>query len=631
MTYDTINDAVTMPGGERMLAGRYRIVRQLGQGGMGSVWLVEDTLLDDKQFAVKMLPSILVSNKRAYKQLKDEALVAMKLTHPNIVTLRAFEENSGKPFLVMDYIDGQTLDDYLADSSVGRVVPNAPHGLPEADVIRLLKPVAAALDYAHAKGVVHRDVKPGNVMIAKDGTPYVLDFGIAREMQETMTRVTGKLSSGTLLYMSPEQLHGASPKKEQDIYSFAAMAYECLSGKPPFSRGQIEYQIDNDMPEPLVGRVVPNAPQSIACSVMSGLAKRPEDRPATCTAVLDGGGSSRAEHVERAEGGYGRARSPSAPQGGKSRLGKLIGVFALVAALAGGAWLYHHNLERQREQARIAAVQKAEDVKTLTLPGGATMEMIYVAPGSFTMGSPSSEGGRDDDETQHRVTLTKGYWLGKYEVTQAQWRSVMGGNPSRFKGDNRPVENVSWGDCQQFIRKVNEAARRQFGGDARLPTEAEWEYACRAGTTTSLSSGKNLRILGENNGPELDDIAWYGGNSSVGFELSNGYDCSGWPDKQYSGSRAGTHLVGEKSPNAWGFHDMHGNVWEWCQDWHGNYPGGSVTDPQGAASGDFRVFRGGSWDDDARDCRSASRNGSGPGYRDGNCGFRLCCSAGPRE
>ena len=303
MTYDTINDAVTMQGGEgALLAGRYRVVRQLGQGGMGSVWLAEDMQLDNKQFAIKMLPSILVSNKRAYRQLKDEALVAMKLTHPNIVTLRAFEENNGNPFLVMDYIEGQTLDDYLAERCDdltqrhrGTEVGEGGAGLPEAEVIRLLKPIAAALDYAHKKGVVHRDVKPGNVMVAKDGTPYILDFGIAREIQETMTRVTGKLSSGTLLYMSPEQLHGASPKPAQDIYSFAAMAYECLKGEPPFVRGQIEYQIDNDTPAPLGPHII------ISGQVMKGLAKKPEDRPDTCAAVLEAYRSVNAERVERVE------------------------------------------------------------------------------------------------------------------------------------------------------------------------------------------------------------------------------------------------------------------------------------------------------------------------------------------
>ena len=285
MTYNTISDAMTMQPGAAgtLIANRYRIVRQLGQGGMGSVWLAEDTQLDNKQFAIKMLPSILVSNKRAYRQLKDEALVAMKLTHPNIVTLRAFEENSGNPFLVMDYIEGQTLDDCLGEW----------RSLSDGQTVTLLQPVAAAIDYAHRQGVVHRDIKPSNIMVRNDGVPFVLDFVISREIQETMTRVTGKLSSGTLLYMSPEQLNGLPPKKEQDIYSFAAMAYECVKGSPPFSRGQIEYQIVNSMPPPL--------PIECALSdfIMAGLAKDPSERPMTCIQVL--GLAEVAESSGRAE------------------------------------------------------------------------------------------------------------------------------------------------------------------------------------------------------------------------------------------------------------------------------------------------------------------------------------------
>ena len=233
--------------------------------------------------------------------------------------------------------------------------------------------------------------------------------------------------------------------------------------------------------------------------------------------------------------------------------------------------------------------------KTLTLPGGATMRMIYVAPGSFMMGSPSSEEWHCNDETQHHVTLTKGYWLGETEVTQAQWESVMGINPSYFKGASRPVENVSWEDCQEFIAKVNREARRQFGGDARLPTEAEWEYACRAGSKGSYAGTG-----------ELKDMGWY-----------------------YDNSESKTHEVKGKKANAWGFYDMHGNVLEWCQDWYGTYSSEAVTDPTGSASGVNRVLRGGGWEYFARGCRSANRYGSGPGSRDDYCGFRLACSAGP--
>ena len=356
MTYNTINDAVTMAGGgETLLANRYRVVRQLGQGGMGSVWLAEDTQLDGKQFAIKMLPSVLVSNTRAYRQLKDEALVAMKLTHPNIVTLRAFEENNGNPFLVMDYVDGRTLDDYLAEKVK----------LSEDETVKLLRPIATALDYAHGEGVVHRDVKPANVLIRKDGHPYILDFGIAREIQETMTRVTGKLSSGTLLYMSPEQLNGESPKPSQDVYSFAAMVYECLKGEPPFARGAIEDQIKNKEPEPLIGRAVPNAPQSIAASVMAGLAKRQEDRPTSCVSVLGCGKFSRAEYAGTVERGISSAVGGEDGVGRKERKaggGKVLAIIALVSALGVGGWWI---CTRQQEdtwcgQSKIVAEQEAD-------------------------------------------------------------------------------------------------------------------------------------------------------------------------------------------------------------------------------------------------------------------------------
>ena len=272
MQDNTINNDVTMGGAtDALLAGRYRVVKQLGQGGMGSVWLAEDQKLDGWKVAIKMLPAILVSNKRAYAQVKAEALVSLKLVHQNIVPVRAFEEDNGSPFLVMDYIEGQTLDDLLAEKGK----------LTEEETVKLLRPVAAALDYAHEQGVVHRDVKPGNVMIDRSGRPYVLDFGIAREIQETMTRVTGKFSSGTLMYMSPEQLNGAAPKPAQDVYSFAAMAYECLTGAPPFSRGQIEYQIIHNAPEP-----ISNGNQ-LGENVLRGLSKNPGSRPGMCLKLLE--------------------------------------------------------------------------------------------------------------------------------------------------------------------------------------------------------------------------------------------------------------------------------------------------------------------------------------------------------
>ena len=962
MTYDTFTRSETIPEIDALLAGRYRVVRRLGQGGMGSVWLVEDTKLDDLPFAIKMLPEILVSNKRAYNQLKAEAMVSLKLVHPNIVTLRAFEENDGNPFLVMDYIDGQTLDDYLAEKGK----------MSEEEALRILKPVAVALDYAHLQGVVHRDVKPANVMIRKDGVPFVLDFGIAREIQETMTRVTGKLSSGTLLYMSPEQLNGAQPKKEQDVYSFAAMAYECLKGEPPFARGQIEYQIMNNPPPPL--DLPMTGGKRFAASVMAGLAKNPEDRPKSCVDVLserpsrvepeeyvvhlappsapaepilpepvilepvfprpvirkpviplpnarkrksDGGNDGRnvaivvtlvllavvalcipinikhrnerkqrelrrvaairleserqtaeaakgrAEtariRAERADakthaymlwsnaeesmrqasddfarGNYGiagtnftnaadnyqlgaeraekrrreiaeeesvtserlakeareirieamvqkdRLTRISDADGFKKRKEALADVFARAEASfdkktkrwgeavqgfsdyvkrakelveadgarqsavknrkraheafktaeVAGAKTYavtrwnasveiwnradtefdnfnfvsagdtfasaaeqfgkcvgeaNEERERQEAEARKRAEQEVRERQrrakwrregqqfTINEPYGLSMTMKWCPAGTFEMGSPQSEAGRlyfgekkSDMEFQHQVTLSKGFWIGETEVTQGQWKLLMSGetvadlvrkglnedalysyggkkqplrdiwNMSRYEdpmnrcGDLRddvPVYNMNWHEADEFCRRLtqreHDAGRIPDGYRYRLPTEAEWEYACRAGTTATLPNGRDLYVAGRFNAPALDDIAWYGGNSSVGFGNGRGVDTSDWEEKQYPGGRAFVRTVKSKRANAWGIYDMLGNVSEWCGDWAGDYKRGQVTDPTGYVSGSCRIIRGGGWNTVPCFCRPASRNFEPPGYRFYNLGFRV--------
>ena len=221
MQDNTINSDVTMDGAScTLLAGRYRVVRQLGQGGMGSVWLAKDTKLDGFKVAIKMLPSVLVNNKRAYAQVKAEALVSLKLSHPNIVTVRAFEEEGGSPFLVMDYIDGQTLDDYLAEKGK----------LTEEETIRLLKPVAAALDYAHGQGVVHRDVKPENIIITNDGRVVLIDLNASRTV-----KYTGKdtVIMGTVGYASPEQLGIIETDCRTDIYAAGVLLGVMLTGKHP--------------------------------------------------------------------------------------------------------------------------------------------------------------------------------------------------------------------------------------------------------------------------------------------------------------------------------------------------------------------------------------------------------------
>jgi formylglycine-generating enzyme required for sulfatase activity len=249
---------------------------------------------------------------------------------------------------------------------------------------------------------------------------------------------------------------------------------------------------------------------------------------------------------------------------------------------------------------------------------GVRFKLRRVPGGRFLMGSPPFEAGRNRDEEQRRVELT-GHWMAETAVTQALWQAVMGENPSRFVDPQRPVEQVSWDDCQRFVARLNELVP---GLSVSLPTEAQWEYACRAGEAAATYAGE-MEILGDNNAPVLDAIAWYGGNSGVGFELADGWDSSDWPEKQHPHERAGTRRVSEKRPNGLGLYDMLGNVYEWCADWYGDYPRGLVHDPTGPETGDVRVLRGGSWVSFARYVRAAYRIHVRPGDRSGHVGCRL--------
>jgi formylglycine-generating enzyme required for sulfatase activity len=218
------------------------------------------------------------------------------------------------------------------------------------------------------------------------------------------------------------------------------------------------------------------------------------------------------------------------------------------------------------------------------------MKFVLIPAGSFQMGSdkqsdPEAEG---DEIPRHQVTLTQPFYMGKYEVTQAQWQAVMGNNPSVFKGDNLPVERVSWDDAQKFIKALNAKEGKQY----RLPSEAEWEYAARAGSTAKYSFG--------NDAGELGKYAWY-----------------------YKNSNSQTHPVGQLQPTAWGLYDTLGNVWEWCSDGHGAYPVVATTDPPGAATGSYRVYRGGGWYNGPWNLRSANRGNFSPGNANRGLGIRL--------
>ena len=267
----------------------------------------------------------------------------------------------------------------------------------------------------------------------------------------------------------------------------------------------------------------------------------------------------------------------------------VIGCIALVT-MAGTAC---NKDSKPPEPSQQVATREKTDVGSKThgpsqevavnLGGGVKLDLVLIPTGSFTMGD-------DHEKPAHKVTITKPFYLGKYEVTQEQWEAVMGNNPSHFKGPKKPVEQVSWEDCQKFLGKLN-AKVGSGASKFQLPSEAQWEYACRAGSTGKFCFGDDEK--------QLDEHAWYGENS---------------------GNK--THSVGEKKPNAWGLYDMHGNVWEWCQDWYGAYRAEAVDDPSGDTTGAYRVARGGGWRSVGRICQSAIRSVIGAG--DDNLGFRVC-------
>ncbi|MGI8603397.1 MAG: formylglycine-generating enzyme family protein [Verrucomicrobiales bacterium] len=291
------------------------------------------------------------------------------------------------------------------------------------------------------------------------------------------------------------------------------------------------------------------------------------------------------------------------------------------------------------------------------------MAFHWCPPGEFVMGSPVDEPGRDDDEGQHTVRLTQGFWLGETEVTQGQWAAVMGqtlryqarkmlDDPKLYlmggkevtlrqaskalKGNeissvcaaeapNVPIYYVSWEDAVEFCRKLTakERAAKRLPPDAiyGLPTESQWEHACRAGTTTTTYSG-DMIVLGENNAPVLNEIAFYGGNSSVGYK-GRGWTTQNWPNQAFPGKIAGPRRVGQKQPNPWQLRDMLGNLYEWVEDYSGYYPQRDVVDPRGPPNGGKRIFRGGSWNHLATMSRAARRFEEIPTIRLNYIGLRV--------
>ncbi len=651
---------------DTLLADRYRISRLLGQGGMGAVYLAVDIRFRDAPVAVKQ-KLVGAHREDLRKAFEREALLLNHLRHPALPRVTDFFMHGDSEFLVMEYVPGKDL---------GAELERARTPFPFETVAAWTDRLLDALAYLHSRTppVIHRDIKPQNVRLTPEGEIILLDFGLSKGSVGAGLTAGASVIAGTPNYAPPEQLGGRGTDERADLFSLAATVYCLLTAGPPVDANQRLSNFINGEEDPLppADRVNPAVPPAFAAVLQSALNLRRDDRPESAVAMREairaslgdfvrtlppvkayGATDASRTHVETGgeateawpgpdgrlpageptvpepspdrrlrDDGTGGATTPVAnvPVAPRSRstavkriaMAMAFLVFLLVVTVGAVAvWQFWPEGERliapSPEPSPIREDTPSPSPSPLTseelvtdLGDGVKIEMVSVPAGSFDMGGTVEA----NEQPVHRVTITKPFLMGKYEVTQAQWMAVMGQTLSNFNWDpDHPVEQVSWTDCQEFIRKLNAKTGLHF----RLPTEAEWEYACRAGTTGTWAG-------------DLDAMGWYYENSGT-KRLSD----ATWDFDASVENENRPHAVGTKLPNAWGLYDMHGNVWEWCQDWSSDtyYKDGPLIDPAGPATGTRRVARGGGWNDRAESCRSAYRGQDAPGYRYDGLGLRL--------
>ena len=615
-----VDNPLYLPAGI-ILNNRYLIGKTIGFGGFGVVYLAWDTNLDVRVGVKEFLPKDMAGRSADHlslvpysgggtgdlefgikKFLEEAKALARFQDHPGIVTVHESFRANNTAYMVMQYLDGMTLKEYLKRQPDGR--------LPAATAVKTMIPIMDALREVHKAGFVHRDISPDNIFITRQSQVKLLDFGAARyAMGEHSKSLTSILKHG---YAPVEQY---SSKGNQgpwtDVYAVSATLYRCITGEIPVDA--MERVQEESLQSP--GALGVELTSAFEAALLKGLALRAAERfenieqlqsallavasvkvpvatpqpplPAPAT-------KSSGEPLPVFE-------SHSIPKGQPTswfgRIGVALGVILLLSVL----WLVvgvpvRAKFLQSRAETPAPAPAPVEAPRPVesSLPTGSSpeIEMVKVAGGCFQMGDTFGDGGSGEDKPVHEVCVSD-FSIGKYEVTQGQWQKVMGKNPSEFSscGDDCPVENVSWDDVQEFIRKSNERRGGSVTRPYRLPTEAEWEYAARSG-------GKQEKFSGDN----INAVAWYVSNSD-----------------------SKTHPVGRKQANGLGLYDMSGNVWEWVNDWFdsGYYGKSPRENPGGPLAGSARVLRGGGYRNSPEYVRTSGRNRNIPGLRDKLFGFRL--------
>jgi eukaryotic-like serine/threonine-protein kinase len=634
-----------------ILQNRYRIMRQLGRGGIGVVY----EALDKRVNAIVAIKETqLAKDDTARREFEREAGLLANLQHQSLPkVMDYFIEGEGE-YLVMEFIPGYDLLEMLTRR-------NAPFHV--QTVLRWADAILGVLEYLHRREppILHRDIKPANLKLTNQEELYLIDFGLAKGSAGQMsTMLTSRSAQGyTPIYSPIEQILGRGTDPRSDLYALGATLYHLLTDTVPVDAPTRYAQLEEGNPDPLppIQSLNPQVPQAVATVIHQALAIRRRDRPESAIKMraalrhVEEDGKQRAEEEQSA-----RAAAPTnqwfaaettelktepepstpapdalAPQINRTRQ-RRIAFLAIGAAaiLAVTAIVIALALKQKTSESSNVATNSSTNERVASLPtatptatpqpsaapsvspspqmelpqtftdnvNGVPLEMALVPNGNFLMGSPETEG-PNNERPQHQVTIAA-FYIGKDEVTQGQYKALMGVNPSEFVGDNLPVENVTWKDAKEFCSRLSRLTRRKY----RLPSEAEWEYACRAGTNSIFAFGNSLSSKQAN----FDGRIPY--NAPVGVY------------------RKQTAPVGSYQPNAFGLYDMHGNVWEWCEDvYHKNYSGAPTDGTAWEESSGERVTRGGSWLSNGAGLRSALRDKMPPDDHFAAAGFRVAAVA----
>ena len=555
-------------GGKILLDNRYRPIKFLGEGGFGRTFqAIDEKRLNTpcviKQFLPQQVGSAALA--KATELFQQEAQRLQELgKHPQIPDLEAFFSQDNRLYLVQDFIDGQNLFEEF--QTQGK--------LNEPQIRTILTELLPVLQFVHDNQVIHRDIKPENIIRSKIGKLFLIDFGVSKETSKTILTRVGTVT-GTPGYAPPEQFRGMV-YHSSDLYSLAVTCVRLLTGHFQKIDGS-DQLFDTNRMEWQWQKYV-SLSQELTTVLETMLQDIPVKRYQSATEVLAALANQKTIVIPTSQT--------------QTFQNPLKQIFQFISP----------PTNPPKPPANINVNINPQSSFTEDLGNGVKLEMIAIPGGTFLMGSPENEAERQDYESpKHQVTVPS-FFMGKYPLTQAQYQAILGSNPSYFKGNNRPVETVSWDDAVLFCQKLSQRKGKSY----RLPSEAEWEYACRAGTKTPFSFGDNI----------TPDLVNYNGN----------YPYKSAPKGKY---REQTTDVGTFPPNAFGLYDMHGNVWEWCEDdWHENYinapTDGSAWNSRSGSN--TKMLRGGSWDYFAGYCRAALRLGHSRDARYYGFGFRVVSS-----